>query len=84
MGRLRVGVFRVRRWWPAVALAVLGGLSAVLLARQGVGVGPLTGMALPVSVAMLCAATTLRRRRATELAIGAGRRRRCAPAKNPR
>lgn len=80
MGQLREKVIGAQRPWRAgMALAVAIGLSATLMAWHVRNGGPLTAMALPISAITLCATAAIRRRRATELAMGAGHRRRCVP-----
>ncbi|AGB27028.1 hypothetical protein Mycsm_06925 (plasmid) [Mycobacterium sp. JS623] len=81
--RLRGNLIGARRPWRAgAASAVAVGLSATLMAWHVRHGGPLTAMALPISVIALCTTAAIRCRRATELAMGAGHRRRCAPQCN--
>lgn len=80
MGQLREKVCGAQRSWRAgMALAVAIGLSATLIAWHVRNGGPLSAVALPISAITLCATAAVRRRRATESAMGAGHRRRCAP-----
>lgn len=80
MGQLRGKVIGAQRSWRAgMALAVVIGLSATLMAWHVRHGGPLSAMALPISAVTLCASVAVRRRRATESALAGGRRRRCAP-----
>lgn len=75
------------RLWPralAAAAVVAMIVTAVMLVPRGVGGGPLLALAPPALTITLSAAFAHRRRRATQLALDASRRRRCAPAEDRR